>query len=282
MRFSIASSLLFLASAASAASSWGFKDGSVTVASKQGHGATAKFKNQEPAKDALILGKADTIKVSLTTTEDSEAKRPHQAFIVITEPTGIEVALPLDIKSSGKAVASFSHKDLPVPLLLSDEILKVNLVLGSFGSSNPLISPVFNIQIYHVPNTPLPAFERPLRYGPRDEIHHIFRVGETSPPMLLTVVFVTAILSTFPALIFAWCWMGGNLDHLPKALQTAPLPHGLFVGSIIAIEGSFFLYYIKWNLFQLLPVFMGLSIVAFLSGVKALSEVQGRRFAGER
>jgi oligosaccharyltransferase complex subunit delta (ribophorin II) len=167
-------------------------------------------------------------------------------------------------------------------LLLSDEILKVNLVLGSFSSSNPLISPVFNIQIYHVPNTPLPTFERPLRYGPRDEIHHIFRVGETSPPMLLTVVFVTAILSTFPALIFAWCWMGGNLDHLPKALQTAPLPHGLFVSSIIAIEGSFFLYYIKWNLFQLLPVFMGLSIVAFLSGVKALSEVQGRRFAGER
>jgi hypothetical protein len=66
-----------------------------------------RFKNQEPAKDALILGKADTIKVTLTTTEDSEAKRPHQAFIVITEPTGIEVALPLDIKSSGKAVASF-------------------------------------------------------------------------------------------------------------------------------------------------------------------------------
>ncbi|RGP55024.1 hypothetical protein FSPOR_11997 [Fusarium sporotrichioides] len=282
MRFSIASSLLFLTSAASAASSWGFKDGSATVASKQGHGATAKFSNQEPAKNALVLGKADTIKVSLTTTEDSEAKRPHQAFIVITESTGIEVALPLDIKSSGKAVAAISHKDLAVPMLLSDEPLKVNLVLGSFGSSNPLISPVFNIEIYHVPNTPLPPFERPMRYGPRAEIHHIFKVGETSPPMIISVVFVTAIVCTFPMLLVAWNKLGANLDHLPKAVQAAPISHALFVGSIIAIEGSFFLYYVKWNLFQLLPVFMGLSVVTFLSGVKALSEVQGRRFAGER
>ncbi|ESU15970.1 hypothetical protein FGSG_09399 [Fusarium graminearum PH-1] len=279
MRFSIASSLLFLTSAASAASSWGFKDGSVTVASKQGHAATAKFSNQEPVKDTLILGKADTIKVSLTTTEGSEAKRPHQAFIVITESTGIEVALPLDVKSSGKAVASISHKDISVPLLLSEEPLKVNLVLGSFGSSSPLISPVFNIQIYHVPNTPLPAFERPMRYGRREEIHHVFKVGETSPPKIISIVFVTAIVCTFPLLLVGWSKLGANLDHLPKAFQTAPISHALFVGSIIAIEGSFFLYYVKWNLFQLLPVFAGLSIVAFLSGVKALSEVQGRRFA---
>lgn len=34
MRFSIATTLLALSSAANAASSWGFKDGSVTVASK--------------------------------------------------------------------------------------------------------------------------------------------------------------------------------------------------------------------------------------------------------
>lgn len=65
-----------------------------------------RFSNQEPVKDTLVLGKADAIKVSLTTTEDSEAKRPHQAFITITESTGLEISLPLDIKSSGKAVGT--------------------------------------------------------------------------------------------------------------------------------------------------------------------------------
>lgn len=51
----------------------------------------------------LILGDKDSIKLSLTTTQGDEAKRPHQAFVTITESTGLEVSLPLDIKSSGKA-----------------------------------------------------------------------------------------------------------------------------------------------------------------------------------
>ncbi|KAL4729189.1 hypothetical protein ACLX1H_003600 [Fusarium chlamydosporum] len=277
MRFSIASSLVFLTSVASAALSWSFKDGSVIVSSKRGQDVTAN--NQEPVKDTLVLGKADAIKVSLTTTEDSEAKRPHQAFITITESTGLEISLPLDIKSSGKAVGTISHKDLPVQFILSDEPLKANLVLGSFSSSSPLISPIFNIEIHHVPNAPRPQYEPPMRYGPRAEIHHIFKVGDSSPPTIISLVFVLAIVATFPALLIGWYTLGGNLDHLPKALGAAPISHALFVGSIIAIEGSLFLYYVKWNLFQLLPVFSGLSIVAFLSGVKALSEVQGRRLA---
>jgi oligosaccharyltransferase complex subunit delta (ribophorin II) len=42
MRFSIASSLLFLVSAASAASSWGFSDAQVSVGSKSGDQVTKK------------------------------------------------------------------------------------------------------------------------------------------------------------------------------------------------------------------------------------------------
>lgn len=42
MRFSIASSLVFLTSVASAALSWSFKDGSVIVSSKRGQDVTAK------------------------------------------------------------------------------------------------------------------------------------------------------------------------------------------------------------------------------------------------
>lgn len=42
MRFSIASSLLLLSGVASAASSWGFTDGSVTVSSKKAEGVTQK------------------------------------------------------------------------------------------------------------------------------------------------------------------------------------------------------------------------------------------------
>ena len=48
------------------------------------------------------------------------------------------------------------------------------------------------------------------------------------------------------------------------------------------MEGIFFLYYYKWSLFTMLPVAGVVGLVAFLSGSKALGEVQGRRLAGQR
>lgn len=79
-----------------------------------------------------------------------------------------------------------------------------------------------------------------------------------------------------------WIQVGGNLAHLPKALSTAPVSHGLFFGSIVSIEGVFFLYYTCWNLFQTLPVLAALGVVAYISGSRALTEVQERRLAGLR
>lgn len=48
------------------------------------------------------------------------------------------------------------------------------------------------------------------------------------------------------------------------------------------MEGAFFMYYLRWTLFELLPVTGGLGAAIWLSGTKALGEVQGRRMAGER
>jgi len=38
------------------------------------------------------------------------------------------------------------------------------------------------------------------------------------------------------------------------ALSGAPSRTVLFFGSIVSMEGIFFLYYYKWTLFQMLPV----------------------------
>jgi oligosaccharyltransferase complex subunit delta (ribophorin II) len=50
----------------------------------------------------------------------------------------------------------------------------------------------------------------------------------------------------------------------------------------VALEGVFYLYYVSWNLFQVLPVIGVVGAATFLSGTKALGEVQSRRLAGER
>jgi oligosaccharyltransferase complex subunit delta (ribophorin II) len=48
------------------------------------------------------------------------------------------------------------------------------------------------------------------------------------------------------------------------------------------MEGIFFMYYTSWNLFQTLPAAGVVALVAFLSGSRALTEVQERRLAGLR
>lgn len=91
-----------------------------------------------------------------------------------------------------------------------------------------------------------------------------------------------AVLFTLPALMGLWAGLGGNFDHMSKAFGANPVAHGLFFGSILAMEGVFFLYYYTWTLFQTLPVAGVVGIVAYVSGSRALTEVQERRLAGQR
>ena len=82
--------------------------------------------------------------------------------------------------------------------------------------------------------------------------------------------------------IMQWLSLGANLNHVSKAFGSSPVPHALFFLSILAMEGIFFMYYTSWNLFQTLPGAAGIGLVIFLSGSRALREVQQRRLAGFR
>ncbi len=83
-------------------------------------------------------------------------------------------------------------------------------------------------------------------------------------------------------IILQWFSLGANFNHLSNAINDAPIPHAVFFGAILAMEGIFFMYYTSWNLFQTLPAAIGTGLVAFLSGSRALREVQGRRLSGLR
>ena len=117
------------ASLVAAASSWGFDDATVSV---QGKGAGVSGGSKEKcavktlgyistpglmwflcicrliANKALSkpiqLGASDTLKILLTAQEDKKPKRPHQAFLQLTEPTtGLETSYALAAKENGKA-----------------------------------------------------------------------------------------------------------------------------------------------------------------------------------
>jgi oligosaccharyltransferase complex subunit delta (ribophorin II) len=121
-----------------------------------------------------------------------------------------------------------------------------------------------------------------LRYGKLPEINHIFRGDTRSPPKILTLVFTLAVVGALPILLGTWVFLGANLSQLPKAFGAAPLSHTFFFGSIVAMEGLFYMYYTSWNLGQLLPAAGVVGLVTFLSASGALTEVQERRLNGER
>jgi oligosaccharyltransferase complex subunit delta (ribophorin II) len=166
--------------------------------------------------------------------------------------------------------------------LTAEKPIAASIVIGSFDLSKPYKSKVFDLAITRDPSIPLSIPDPPVRFAAEPEIHHIFRSDPKSPPKVITIVFAAAVAAALPILLGAWATLGANASHLGKALGNAPVSHALFYGSILAMEGIFFLYYTTWNLFQTLPVAAVVGAVAFLSGSRALSEVQERRLAGLR
>jgi len=231
----------------------------------------------------VALGASDSLRLLLTTVDGKTEKRPHQAFLTLTDPTtGLEESFVVDVKESGKGKVNLSQKDLPHQFLTSSEPIVASIVIGSFGSSTPYKSKVFDLAVARDANVPLTIPEAPVRYAAEPEIRHIFRADPQSPPKIITIVFAAAVAAALPVLFGVWATLGANVGHLSKALGDAPLSHGLFYGSILAMEGIFFMYYTSWNLFQTLPAAGVVGIVAFLSGSRALTEVQERRLAGLR
>jgi len=231
----------------------------------------------------VTLGSSDTLKIVLTTTDGQSAKRPHQAFLTLHDSkTGLEESFPFSIKESGKGKVELTQKDLPIQFLTAETPLTANLVIASFGSSTAYNSKVFSLTVDRDQSIPITIPTAPLRYGSLPEIHHIFRDDPRSPPVVISGFFTIAVIATLPILLGVWLLLGANFGHLSKALSSSPVSHGLFFGSIVALEGIFFLYYTSWNLFQTLPAAGLVGAVAFVSGSRALSEVQERRLAGLR
>ncbi|OJD10614.1 hypothetical protein AJ78_08425 [Emergomyces pasteurianus Ep9510] len=269
-----------------AASGWGFDDGTISIAQKGagvGSGLKEKLSEKQPLSKPFSFRDSDILKLSLTTREGRSAKRPHQAFLLLKDlDSGLDISYPLSRKESGKAAVELAQKDLPTQFLRSSKPIEASFVIASFGLTQGYDSPAFQLHVTRDDAVNGPLSSDPLRYGKREEIHHIFKADPKSPPIIITLVFVVAVLAALPTLAGLWFFLGVNLNHLPVALKSSPVSHFLFLGSIIGLEGIFFLYYTTWNLFQTLPAALVVGAVAFVTGSRALSEVQERRLAGLR
>lgn len=97
-----------------------------------------------------------------------------------------------------------TQKDVPYQLLKSTQPIDASIVIGSFGSSKGYRGEAFKLAIDRDVNVPLPATGAP-KYGKLAEIHHIFKPDPKNPPVIMTLVFVGAVLATLPVLAAIVC-----------------------------------------------------------------------------
>ncbi|GAB7358314.1 hypothetical protein MBLNU230_g2387t1 [Neophaeotheca triangularis] len=284
----LAISLLSLSSTVLAADSWSFQDATLTIrdkgagvdgGDKESLDPTTKFSGKQ-----LSLSPNGALKIALTATEGKTAKRPHQAWLTLHEPlTGLEESLLFTINEKGKGKIEVTQKDLPYQLLTSSQPLQATILLASFGQTAAYTHHAFDLTISAPSDLASTSSPPPSeRYGRKEEIHHIFRSDPQSPPRIISLFFTLTVLAMLPGLYGVWAFLGGNLGHFGTAMGKAPMAHGLFLGSIVAMEGVFGLYYVGMRLFSVLPLAGVVAVVMYISGSRALTEVQERRLQGQR
>lgn len=106
-----------------------------------------------------------------------------------------------------KCPVSQTHKDLPAFLLASPS-LSLSLVLGSSGPTPGSIVSIGNLEPVLDPTAKALLEKQKLKdlgegivvYKAKEEIRHVFRADPQSPPKIITLVFLLAVLTALGGL----------------------------------------------------------------------------------
>lgn len=266
--------------------------GAKLVTAKKGDTAPSvleEFTIDKPVSTPVTLSSGEALRLSMIFKAGNEAGVPHQAYLYVQQAdTGIETFFPFDISpTTAKAKLEITQKDLPPFFIASSSPLTLTMAIGDFTENiKSIFIPIAQVQLNYDPMTVSAAKkslgEPPVVYAPLPELRHTFRPDPKNPPKILTLLFLGAVGATLVGLFGAWATLGANLCAMPKALGAAPLSHPTFLASLLALEGVFMMYYLKWNLFQTLTAAIIVCPVTFYSGSRALREVRARRLRGER
>jgi oligosaccharyltransferase complex subunit delta (ribophorin II) len=196
-------------------------------------------------------------------------------LILSSKQTGNQIPIIVTVRENGKARAELDMKSPPEDFPSSGNY-SIDLTIGTFSHNNPTKYHIGTINI----DVPYSYFA-PIKYGPKPEIYHIFRPDQKLPPTIISYSFMIIILTPWLFLIGAWIHLGVNASFLTSEPRSLPAIIS-FLCLLLAIEVLFYNYWTHLNIFQTLSWLSILSILAFLLGQKALSDVQEWRLKGLR
>ncbi|PHT48360.1 Dolichyl-diphosphooligosaccharide--protein glycosyltransferase subunit 2 [Capsicum baccatum] len=153
----------------------------------------------------------------------------------------------------------------------------IELTVGDAVMENSFLQPLGSVEL-DLPEPPeKAALPPPLvvdpssRFGPKEEIAHIFRAPEKRPPRNLSYAFLALVLLPFVGFLVGLLRLGVNLKNFPTS---APATFAiLFHLAIAAVLSLYFLFWLKLNLFITLKALGFLGIFLLFVGHRTLSHL---------
>lgn len=200
---------------------------------------------------------------------------PHQAFLKLRHESKVEHIFV--VGSSGKTFEIIlDFLGLVEKLFYLSGAYDIELAVGDSVMENSFLQTLGRLELdlpeapEKAPRPPVVPFEPYSRFGPKEEINHIFRAPEKRPPKELSLTFLG--LSFLPLIGFfvGLLRLGVNLKNFPTSAVPATFAM-LFQLGIGAVLLLYSLFWLKLDLFTTLKMLGILGAFLILVGHRTLS-----------
>ncbi|KAM7496111.1 hypothetical protein LguiA_020525 [Lonicera macranthoides] len=205
------------------------------------------------------------------------AFKPHQAFLKLRHETKVEHIFV--VGNSGKQYEIIlDFLGLVEKFFYLSGRYDIQLTVGDSVMENSFMQSLGHVELdlpepsEKATKPPPQAVDQYLRYGPMDEITHIFRAPEKRPPQELSLAFLGLVLLPFIGFLVGLLRLGVNLKNFPTSTVPA-LFAALFHLGIAAVLLLYVLFWLKLDLFTTLKALGFLGIFLMFVGHRTLSHL---------
>ncbi|ADV21204.1 oligosaccharyltransferase complex subunit delta (ribophorin II) [Cryptococcus gattii E566] len=275
---------LLTATSVTAKGALGIKAAKVAITSLDGlNDATYTLKEPTPLPSPIVLSETSSFKLafSVIDTISGESVYPQQAHLLLEglQDDDDDVTLPITVKSNGKAQITINPAKPHPALLPTRGKFRLTLLLSSLNEYTPLAYPLGEICIPESILQPRPRkrHDLPPRAGepafqPEQELFHTFKEDPKTVGWAKSGAGVVVTLAPWGVLLALFGKLSPSLNF-----QTPPVSSYVFLLVLAAIETLIFVYWVGLKLYQLLPPFLALCVIAAYTGLIALRELRERR-----
>ncbi|XP_010934313.2 dolichyl-diphosphooligosaccharide--protein glycosyltransferase subunit 2 [Elaeis guineensis] len=201
--------------------------------------------------------------------------KPHQVFLKLRHETNVEHIFVME-SSARQFKITLDFLGFVERFYYLSGKYKIELTVGDAAMENSFLRALGHIEL-DLPEPPEKAAHPPpqpvdpyLRFGPKQEISHIFRAPEKRPPKELSLAFLALTLLPFVGFLIGLMRLGVNLKGFPSSTVPAAFSM-LFHAGIAAVLSLYVLFWLKLDLFTTLKALGFLGVLLVFVGHRTLS-----------